>query len=142
MIFGVTPLIPVVRGSSEVVACQKKPQLTGRTKIMYDNSMNCALYARVSTADQNCQLQISELRDYVAKRGWEIAGEYIDAGVSGAKASRPELNRLMADAPGSGVDAVHWSGKLVGGSLGIDSIKKHPESSCSGRAVPGCDAEH
>ena len=30
--------------------------------------------------------------------GWRIAGEYVDAGVSGTKDSRPELNRLMADA--------------------------------------------
>jgi DNA invertase Pin-like site-specific DNA recombinase len=43
-------------------------------------------------------MQLRELRDYGARRGWQIAGEYIDAGISGAKDSRPELNRLMADA--------------------------------------------
>lgn len=43
-------------------------------------------------------MQTRELRQFVEARGWEIAGQYIDAGVSGAKDSRPELNRLMADA--------------------------------------------
>jgi DNA invertase Pin-like site-specific DNA recombinase len=43
-------------------------------------------------------MQTRELRQFAEARGWEIAGEYIDAGVSGAKDSRPELNRLMADA--------------------------------------------
>jgi DNA invertase Pin-like site-specific DNA recombinase len=91
--------------------------------------MKCALYARVSTSDQNCQLQISELRDYVAKRGndWQIAGEYIDAGVSGAKASRPELNRLMADARKRRFDAVLvWKLDRWGRSV-IDSIKNIQE---------------
>jgi DNA invertase Pin-like site-specific DNA recombinase len=44
-------------------------------------------------------MQLRELREYVERRGWTLAGEYVDAGVSGAKDSRPELNRLMEDAP-------------------------------------------
>jgi DNA invertase Pin-like site-specific DNA recombinase len=43
-------------------------------------------------------LQTRELRQFAEARAWTVAGEYIDAGVSGAKDSRPELNRLMADA--------------------------------------------
>jgi len=43
-------------------------------------------------------LQTRELRQFAEARGWAVAGEYIDTGVSGAKDSRPELNRLMADA--------------------------------------------
>jgi len=43
-------------------------------------------------------MQTRELRQFAEARGWQIVGEYIDAGVSGAKDSRPELNRLMADA--------------------------------------------
>ena len=59
-----------------------------------------AIYARVSTTNhgQDVGLQTRELRQFAEARGWQIAGEYIDAGVSGAKDSRPELNRLMADA--------------------------------------------
>ena len=43
-------------------------------------------------------MQTRELRQFAEARGWTVAGGYIDAGVSGAKDSRPELNRLMADA--------------------------------------------
>jgi putative DNA-invertase from lambdoid prophage Rac len=60
--------------------------------------MRTALYARVSTQDQNCEMQLRELREYCARRGWEIAGEYVDTGWSGAKASRPQLDLLVADA--------------------------------------------
>src|SRR5256885_9059753 len=59
-----------------------------------------AVYARVSTLNhgQDVGLQTRELRQFAEARGWTVGGEYIDAGVSGAKDSRPELNRLMADA--------------------------------------------
>ena len=60
--------------------------------------MRCALYARVSTTDQNCEIQLRELRDYISCRGWKNCGEYVDTGFSGAKASRFALDRLMADA--------------------------------------------
>jgi DNA invertase Pin-like site-specific DNA recombinase len=43
-------------------------------------------------------MQLRELREYCERRGWIVAREYVDTGVSGAKDSRPELNRLMADA--------------------------------------------
>jgi DNA invertase Pin-like site-specific DNA recombinase len=59
-----------------------------------------AIYARVSTTNhgQDVNVQLRELRQFAEARGWQIAGEYVDAGVSGSKDSRPELNRLMADA--------------------------------------------
>ena len=57
------------------------------------------MYARVSTLNgQHPEMQLSELREYGARRGWQIVGEYVDEGVSGAKESRPQLNRLMSDA--------------------------------------------
>src|SRR5499427_5026322 len=58
----------------------------------------CALYARVSTDDQRCQLQLDELRAYVQRRGWTLYAEYVDTGWSGAKADRPQLMRLMTAA--------------------------------------------
>jgi DNA invertase Pin-like site-specific DNA recombinase len=63
-------------------------------------SARVAIYARVSTLNhgQDVNMQLRELREYCQRRAWDIAGEYIDLGVSGAKDSRPELNRLMADA--------------------------------------------
>ena len=60
--------------------------------------MRNALYCRVSTADQSCDLQLRELRTYCLTRGWEIVGEYVDTGWSGSTANRPELTRLMNDA--------------------------------------------
>jgi DNA invertase Pin-like site-specific DNA recombinase len=60
--------------------------------------MNIAIYARVSTTDQSCEMQLHELREYVAKRGWQVFAEYVDTGFSGAAASRPELDRLLRDA--------------------------------------------
>jgi DNA invertase Pin-like site-specific DNA recombinase len=43
-------------------------------------------------------LQTRELEQFAGARGWHLAGVYVDQGVSGSKDSRPELNRLMADA--------------------------------------------
>jgi DNA invertase Pin-like site-specific DNA recombinase len=59
-----------------------------------------AIYARVSTSNngQDPKMQTRELREYIERRGWKFSGEYVDEGISGTKDSRPELNRLMADA--------------------------------------------
>jgi DNA invertase Pin-like site-specific DNA recombinase len=43
-------------------------------------------------------MQVRELREYATRRGWNVSAEYLDTGWSGAKASRPELDRLMKDA--------------------------------------------
>ncbi len=60
--------------------------------------MIIAIYARVSTSDQSCEMQLHELRQYVAKRGWEVFQEYVDTGFSGAAACRPRLDQLLHDA--------------------------------------------
>ena len=84
-----------------------------------------ALYARVSTAKcekcskrlsdhatqdhdykgQDAEVQLRELREYVAARGWPIAEIYTDT-VTGSKESRPGLNRLMTDAGRRSFDVV------------------------------------
>jgi DNA invertase Pin-like site-specific DNA recombinase len=69
-----------------------------RTMTTSSTTIRVALYCRVSTSDQNCELQLRELRDYVSRRGWTISGEFIDHGASGAKNSRPELDKLMRSA--------------------------------------------
>ncbi len=56
-----------------------------------------AIYARVSTLDQEPENQLQELRRYVEARGWTTR-EYVDRGLSGAKDRRPALDELVADA--------------------------------------------
>ena len=78
-----------------------------------------ALYARVSTFNgQDAEMQLVELREYADRRGWQIAEEYIDQGVSGSRESRPALNRMMADACRRRFDAVMvWKIDRFGRSL-------------------------
>jgi DNA invertase Pin-like site-specific DNA recombinase len=70
--------------------------------------MRVAIYARVSTANnsQDPAMQTRELREYAERRGWKVAGEYVDIGVSDTKEKRPDLDRLMADAHHRRFDAV------------------------------------
>ena len=67
--------------------------------------MNAAIYARVSTLDQEPENQLQELRRYVSARNWS-AVEYVDRGVSGAKDRRPALDQMIADAKRRGFDVV------------------------------------
>jgi hypothetical protein len=77
-----------------------------------------ALYARVSTKDQDAQLQLEELRRLAEQRGWTVVKEYVDEGVSGSKASRPGLDLLMADARAGKLDVVAvWKLDRLGRSL-------------------------
>ena len=59
-----------------------------------------ALYARVSTTGhgQDVGLQLDEVRQVAAQRGWTIVSEHIDDGVSGAATSRPTLDAMMEQA--------------------------------------------
>jgi DNA invertase Pin-like site-specific DNA recombinase len=59
-----------------------------------------AIYARVSTTNhgQDVGLQLDDLHALVGQRAWELTDAYVDDGVSGAKESRPQLDRLMDDA--------------------------------------------
>lgn len=69
--------------------------------------MNCVIYARVSTTDQHCELQLTEIREYVQRRkDWTVTEEYVDTGWSGAKASRPALDKLLKDAAKRHFDCV------------------------------------
>jgi DNA invertase Pin-like site-specific DNA recombinase len=80
--------------------------------------VNVAIYTRVSTDKQDPEMQQRELLDYCHRRRWTIVGTYTDAGVSGTKESRPELNRLMADAKRRKFDAVLcWKFDRIGRSL-------------------------
>jgi DNA invertase Pin-like site-specific DNA recombinase len=76
-----------------------------------------ALYARVSTEHQTTENQLLELRDYATRQGF-TASEYLDEAVSGTTASRPALNRMMADAQAGRLDLVIvWRADRLGRSL-------------------------
>ena len=84
------------------------------------NQTKVAIYARVSTINhgQDIGMQTREVREYCERRGLQIVGEYTDVGISGSKDSRPELNRLMADAKQRRFDAVCvWKLDRFGRSL-------------------------
>ena len=79
--------------------------------------MRAAIYAHVSTTDQTNVIQVRELKEYVERREWKLAGVYQDQ-MSGAKASRPGLDQLMADARRRKLDVVVvWKLDRFGRSL-------------------------
>jgi DNA invertase Pin-like site-specific DNA recombinase len=114
-----------------------------------------AIYARVSTHNgQNPEMQLGEVRAYCGRRQWEIAGEYVDKGISGSKEHRPALDRLLSDCRKRRVDAVvvyrydrfaRSVRQLVNAleefrSLGIDFVSLHEgvdTSTPNGRLVFG-----
>ena len=81
--------------------------------------MRIALYARVSTTNgQSPEMQLVEMTEYANRRNFKVVGMYVDEGISAAKESRPELNRLMADAHRRKFDAVLcWKIDRFGRSL-------------------------
>lgn len=90
--------------------------------------MRAAIYARVSTDDQDCALQLDALRSYCAARKWEIAHEYVDEGWSGAKLARPQLIALKSAATARQFDVVlvwkldRWGRSTVDAIQGIQQL--------------------
>ena len=98
-----------------------------------------AVYTRCSTAHQDLALQREELTSLSQSRRWQIHHIYEDKGISGAKDTRPALDKLMADARRGKFDvvAVHRFDRfgrsvahLVNSlnefqSLGIDFVSLH-----------------
>ena len=99
-------------------------------------------------------MQLRELREYCARRGWVMAGEYVDRGISGSKERRPQLDRLLVACRKRQVDAVivyrydrfaRSLRQLVNAleefrSLGIDFVSLHEgvdTSTPNGRLVFG-----
>jgi DNA invertase Pin-like site-specific DNA recombinase len=80
--------------------------------------MRVAIYARVSTTEQNVGMQIEELKNYCNRMQYLIYDEYVDVGVSGAKQSRPQFNELLSDMRKKKFDAILvWKLDRIGRSL-------------------------
>lgn len=83
-----------------------------------------ALYARVSTDKQSTENQLIELRAAATRMGWEMVGEFVDRGISGAKgrADRPRLDAMLKGVARKEFDIVAaWSVDRLGRSL-IDLV--------------------
>ena len=83
-----------------------------------ESALRAALYARVSTHDQQMlPMQLAAMRDYARKRGWEIAVELQDVG-SGALVGQ-KREKLLTLAKKRGIDLVvvwqldRWGRSLV-----------------------------
>jgi len=79
-----------------------------------------AIYVRVSTDKQTVENQVRELRQIAERRGWQVAQEYRDAGISGAKGrdGRPGLDQMLTDAKRRKFDVVMaWAIDRLGRSL-------------------------
>ena len=72
--------------------------------------MKAAIYARVSTFDQNPQSQLLDLQQLAKQRNMEVVESYIDVGISGTRSRRPALDKLMADAARHRFDVVLVAG--------------------------------
>src|ERR1700704_5697733 len=81
----------------QIEICGKRFSLDNPLLHWSARTMRAAIYARVSTFDQEPENQLQELRRYIGARGW-TAVEYVDRGISGAKDRRPALDQMLTDA--------------------------------------------
>jgi DNA invertase Pin-like site-specific DNA recombinase len=118
--------------------------------------IRAAVYARISTLNhrQDPEVQLGEIREFCKRRGFTVAHEYVDKGISGSRVRRPALDNLLAACRKRSVDAVvvyrydrfaRSLRQLVNAleefnSLGIDFISIHEgvdTSTPNGRLVFG-----
>ncbi|MEM2569219.1 MAG: recombinase family protein [Candidatus Bathyarchaeia archaeon] len=61
--------------------------------------MRGVAYIRVSTKEQDEEIQVSAIRDFAKSRGFELEKIYVDKGESGAKlfSERPEALKLLSE---------------------------------------------
>lgn len=59
--------------------------------------MKVAIYARVSTDEQDLTNQVTVCQEYCNRLNYEVYNIYRDSGVSGAKVSRPAFDEMLKD---------------------------------------------
>lgn len=67
--------------------------------------MNAAAYARVPRGRRDLDVQLEEIQQFAARKGWTLMRTYSDV-TSGAREDRADFRRLMADAAGGQFAAV------------------------------------
>jgi len=67
--------------------------------------MKVAVYTRVSTTKQEYQNQLSQLKSFCEKKGWQIIQEYSET-ISGKEANRPVFKQMLEDASKRKFDAI------------------------------------
>ena len=81
------------------------------------NNNRCAIYARCSTGEQNPDMQITDLREFAERRGFQVVAQLVDV-ASGSLDSRPELNKLLVLAKQRKIDVLLvWKVDRLGRSL-------------------------
>lgn len=79
---------------------------------------NVVAYCRVSTSDQSVDMQRQDIENYCRARGLRLDREFMDQGISGARASRPALDTLMVEVRLRKIQTVLvWSLSRLGRSL-------------------------
>src|SRR5438477_6133766 len=89
-------------------------------RILGGTMKRVGIYLRVSTDNQTTDNQRLELEAVAARSGWDVAGLYEDAGISGGKGrdKRPGLDRLLKDVTSRKVNMIAaWSVDRLGRSL-------------------------
>ena len=83
-----------------------------------------AAYARVSTEMQaeeglSIPAQFAEIREFVARRGWTVVSEFVDAGITGQTLDRPGLQNMLTAAEEGAFDilVVHELSRLSRSSV-------------------------
>lgn len=84
---------------------QSRKKVEGGREGIVDGVKRAAIYVRVSTAEQETDLQEHELQEYCERRGWSCV-VYRDKGQSGAKNDRPALIAMMNDLRRRKIDVV------------------------------------
>lgn len=85
--------------------------------------MKVALYARVSTEEQDTAGQVQRLEQYAQVQGWEIVNVWKDEGVSGADSSRPQLDSMLS-ANGYNVIVVTKLDRIMRSLINLENLVK------------------
>ena len=86
-----------IKGSKEGEATDREETVSTKKR--------AAIYVRVSTVEQETDMQETELREYCSRRGWESI-LFRDHAQSGAKQNRPALSSLLNDLRRRKIDVV------------------------------------